>query len=80
MVVRTETYKDMENLKNTLPKVCLTKKENEFVLLKTKGFFNKVVNTIDVAFPIVHGKGVEDGSLAGYLDTLGIPYVGKWAL
>ena len=71
-----ETYKDMELLKNSLPKVCLTKKDNEFVLIKTKGIFNKVVNTIDVAFPIVHGKGVEDGSLAGYLDTLGIPYVG----
>lgn len=76
-LAKMETYKDMENLKNSLPKVCLTKKDNEFVLLKTKGLFNKVVNTIDVAFPIVHGKGVEDGSLAGYLDTLGIPYVGS---
>ncbi len=75
-LTKMETYKDMELLKNSLPKVCLTKKENEFVLMKTKGLFNKVVNTIDVAFPIVHGKGVEDGSLAGYLDTLGIPYVG----
>lgn len=76
-LTKMETYKDMENLKNTMTKVCLTKKENEFVLLKTKGFLNKVVNTIDIAFPIVHGKGVEDGSLAGYLDTLGIPYVGS---
>lgn len=75
-LTKMETYKDMELLKNSLPKVCLTKKDNEFVLMKTKGLFNKVVNTIDVAFPIVHGKGVEDGSLAGYLDTLGIPYVG----
>lgn len=76
-LMKMETYKDMEKLKSTLPKVCLTKKEQEFVLLKTKGLFNKVVNTIDIAFPIVHGKGVEDGSLAGYLDTLGIPYVGS---
>lgn len=72
---KMETYKDMENLKNTLLKVCLAKKDNEFVLMKTNGLFRKVVETIDVAFPIVHGKGVEDGSLAGYLDTLGIPYV-----
>ena len=73
---KMETYKDMDLLKSTLPKVCLIKKENEFVLMRTKGIFNKVLETIDVALPIVHGKGVEDGSLAGYLDTLGIPYVG----
>ena len=43
--------------------------------MKTNGL-KKIVNTIDIAFPIVHGKGVEDGSLAGYLETIGIPYVG----
>ncbi len=75
-LMKMETYKDMELLKESLPKVCLTKKDSEFVLMKTKGLLNKVVETIDVAFPIVHGKGVEDGSLAGFLDTLGIPYVG----
>lgn len=31
---------------------------------------------IDVAFPIVHGTNVEDGTLQGYLKTLGIPFVG----
>ena len=35
-----------------------------------------IATDIDVAFPIVHGKGVEDGSLAGYLETIGIPFVG----
>lgn len=76
-LMEMETYKDMESLKNTLPRITLTKKDNEFVLMKLKGLFNKVLGTIDVAFPIVHGKGVEDGSLAGYLDTLGIPYIGS---
>ena len=32
------------------------------------------------AFPIVHGKGVEDGSLAGYLETLDLPVVGPSVL
>ena len=41
---------------------------------------NKVVEKIDVAFPIVHGQNVEDGTLAGYLDTVGIPYVGSGVL
>ena len=31
---------------------------------------------IDVAFPIVHGTNVEDGTIAGYLNMLGVPYVG----
>ena len=31
---------------------------------------------IDVAFPVVHGTNVEDGTLQGYLHALGIPYAG----
>jgi len=30
----------------------------------------------DVVFPIVHGTTGEDGALQGFLETLGIPYVG----
>ncbi|HKR66869.1 MAG TPA: D-alanine--D-alanine ligase family protein, partial [Thermoanaerobaculia bacterium] len=33
--------------------------------------------TIDVVFPIIHGTGGEDGSLQGYLEILGLPYVGS---
>ncbi|MGA7616061.1 MAG: D-alanine--D-alanine ligase family protein [Thermoanaerobaculia bacterium] len=32
---------------------------------------------IDVAFPIVHGTFGEDGTLQGYLEILGLPYVGS---
>lgn len=31
---------------------------------------------IDVAFPIIHGKGGEDGALQGLLSLAGIPFVG----
>jgi D-alanine-D-alanine ligase len=31
----------------------------------------------DIAFPLVHGTGGEDGSLQGYLETCGIPYTGS---
>ncbi len=71
-----ETYKDLENISNYAKEVTLTRKDDEFILQKKRGIFKGVVNTIDVAFPIVHGKGVEDGSLSGYLETIGIPYVG----
>ena len=33
--------------------------------------------TIDIVFPLIHGTGGEDGSLQGYLETLGLPYVGS---
>ncbi|HEY6842575.1 MAG TPA: D-alanine--D-alanine ligase family protein [Thermoanaerobaculia bacterium] len=31
----------------------------------------------DIAFPLIHGTGGEDGSLQGYLETIGVPYVGS---
>ncbi len=40
---------------------------------KVKG---KPLHTLDVALPVVHGTHVEDGTLQGYFDTLGLPYVG----
>lgn len=75
-----ETYKDFNSYKKYLKKVTLVKKDDEFCLVNYNSIFKSVVNTIDVAFPIVHGKGVEDGSLAGYLDSIGIPYVGPKVL
>lgn len=70
------SYKNLEEVPYLAKEVTLTKKDDKFILQKKRGIFKGTANTIDVAFPIVHGKGVEDGSLSGYLDTLGIPYVG----
>lgn len=35
---------------------------------------------IDVVLPIVHGTGGEDGSLQGFLELVGVPYVGSGVL
>ncbi|HEX7151131.1 MAG TPA: D-alanine--D-alanine ligase family protein [Thermoanaerobaculia bacterium] len=32
---------------------------------------------VDLVFPLVHGGGGEDGSLQGYLEILGLPYLGS---
>jgi D-alanine-D-alanine ligase len=32
---------------------------------------------IDVVFPVLHGTGGEDGSIQGYLETIGVAYVGS---
>lgn len=71
-----ETYKELSDIPNMTKEVTLTTKGDEYVLQKKKGLFKGICNTIDIALPIVHGKGVEDGSLAGYLETIGIPFVG----
>ena len=41
-------------------------------------FGNDGVETvhIDVAFPVLHGRNGEDGTIQGYLQVAGIPYVG----
>lgn len=75
-LLKMETYKDLSRIDEKALLVSLVKKDDSFALVKMNGLFKSVVETIDVAFPIVHGKGVEDGTLAGYLETLGIPYVG----
>jgi D-alanine-D-alanine ligase len=46
-------------------------------LLNTRG---RGAEKIDVAFPLVHGTGGEDGSLQGLFELAGIPYVGSGVL
>lgn len=75
-----ETFKYFDNMKKFVKEITLCRKGNEVVMQKVKGFFGRNVNTIDVAFPIVHGKGTEDGTLSGYLETLGLPVVGPSVL
>ena len=70
-------FKDIDILIKKCKEVILCKIDNEFCLLQRKGIVNKVISKIDIAFPIVHGANVEDGTLAGYLETIGIPYVGS---
>jgi D-alanine-D-alanine ligase len=35
------------------------------------------IGRADVAFPALHGVNGEDGTLAGFLETIGVPYVGS---
>ena len=50
-----ESYKNLEEIPFIAKEVTLTKKDDQFVLQKKRGLFKGVVDTIDVAFPIVHG-------------------------
>jgi D-alanine-D-alanine ligase len=71
-----ENYQDLDNLKKYAKPVVLYNKKGTFVLQSKKGL-RRVINEIDMAFPIVHGANVEDGTIAGYLSLIGIPFVGS---
>jgi D-alanine-D-alanine ligase len=43
-------------------------------------FSKKVLDSIDVIFPAVHGTNGEDGTLQGLLELLNVPYVGGGVL
>ena len=71
-----ESYSDLNLVKKYAKNVVLYCENGNYVLKQKKGLFNKVVNDIDIIFPITHGTNVEDGALQGYFQTIGIPYVG----
>lgn len=75
-LLKIESYRDLDKVKKFSKLVTLCKVNTEFCLLSLNGL-RKIVDKIDVAFPIVHGQNIEDGTLAGFLDTIGIPYVGS---
>ncbi len=47
----------------------------ELIVLGRDGQVERRI-AIDVAFPVLHGPGGEDGSVQGMLATVGLPYVG----
>ena len=74
MLLDIEIYKDLELLKRYAKEVVLYKRGEQFVLQNKRGLFKSVVDYVDLAFPIMHGTNGEDGTLQGYLETVGIPY------
>lgn len=75
MLKEIDTYSDISLIKKYAKNVVLYEKNGKFVLQNKKGF-KSVVKEIDMVFPIVHGTNVEDGVLQGYLQSIGIPFVG----
>ena len=69
-------YRDMDVVKRYAKKVCLIRR-GKSCILQSLGFTRRTLNVIDIVFPIGHGLYMEDGSLQGYLDMLGVPYVGS---
>lgn len=72
-------FRDIDLVKRYAKKVALVKVDKSFVLQKL-GMFKKNLCVIDIVVPIGHGAYLEDGSLQGYLNMLGVPYAGPSVL
>lgn len=72
-------YKNIKNLLHISSQITLVQKDNKVILMRcNKKFYeSSIYDYIDVAFPIVHGTNVEDGTLQGYLKMFDIPMVGS---
>ena len=66
-----------ELLKNSTQVTLAQRGEKVAIIRSDKKFYEKeVYDYIDIAFPIVHGTNVEDGTIQGYLKMFNIPFVG----
>ncbi len=78
ILFKIENYRDLPALLKQAKPIVLTR-ENGIVTMKyqNNGIFSKKKPVrIDIAFPVVHGTNCEDGTIAGYLEYLGLPYIG----
>ena len=75
---KIEAYSDLSSLLKSSQRIIMVNEGGKTQLIKypQKLFSKGVVDYIDVAFPVVHGTNVEDGTLQGYLKMFNIPYVG----
>lgn len=71
-------YKDMKTLIEKCKQVTLIRDGDKVNILRypIKKWGENIINSIDVAFPIMHGTNGEDGTIQGYFELLGLPYIG----
>ncbi len=72
-----DVYKEPELLKRYCKNVVCYNKDGALVLQNKNGLFKKIVATVDIVIPAVHGYNMEDGNVQGLLETYGIPYTGS---
>ncbi len=75
-MINIDEYRNIDALIKKSQCVTMVRDGDKFNLIELKkGLFKKVIASVDIAFPIVHGTNCEDGSLVGWFELLGIPYV-----
>ncbi len=73
---KIESYKDMKACLAAATRVVPVATAEGVALQRVpqKKFGNNTVATFEVVLPVVHGTNVEDGTLMGMLEMLGVPY------
>lgn len=71
-----ELFKNLPDLLKKCVRVTFLNTGDGVKMLTEKhgGFKLKNALNIDFAFPIVHGTNCEDGTIEGFIETLGLPY------
>lgn len=74
---KIENFQNIEKLENEADEVAFIKNKDGVVMhyLKQSLLKKKKDIEIDLAFPIVHGTNCEDGTMAGFFEFLGLPYI-----
>ena len=78
LIADIANYRNIPELLQKSTRVFLMGEKNGVKLIQypEKKFGNSEVAQIDVAFPVVHGANVEDGSLQGFLRHYNVPFAG----
>ena len=77
-LLKIENYRDIPALLGKCERVTLVGEGDVAGIYRfpPKALGKNRIGQIDLAFPIVHGTNTEDGTLAGFIEMLNIPYVG----
>lgn len=69
-----DSFNNYNLIEKYATKVNLVNKNGRFIL-QTAGLIKREFSELHLVIPMVHGAGTEDGSIQGYLEMIGIPYV-----
>lgn len=69
-----DSFNNFNLIERYATKVNLINKKGRFIL-QTTGLIKRELTELHLVIPMVHGRGTEDGTIQGYLQMVGIPYV-----
>ncbi len=77
-LLEIDHFRDLKAVLKNSQRVSMIKSEKGALLIENpvKKWGQGIVSEVDMAFPIIHGTGGEDGLLQGFLEHMEIPYVG----
>lgn len=69
-----DSFNNFNLIERYATKVNLINKKGRFIL-QTQGLIKRELTELHLVIPIMHGHGTEDGTIQGYLQMVGIPYI-----